>query len=226
MTIQTRRFLFCLGALALGLVVLGIYYGGRVCADIEIASLSAPNTFGAKEARRKLAALKAAITNEQQGYVRLSEGELNSYLAESVDRIGPMPLGWRSPKPLPPGELNLGRCRVDLLKDQLTIYNWLVFPFAGHDFKLVWARTGEIHRQGEKWTFVTRSMRVGEVNVPPKFQSKIQEMLGGTDTALAKEIQFLVSVPTLEILPNELSKKAEIRLYSYPESSVVARMGH
>lgn len=225
MTLGTRRVLFFFGAIAALVVLLAAYYASRLLSDVEVAGLRPVNNFDAREAKRKIGALQSALKNGQVGFVRLTETEINSYLAKQYDRIGPVPLGWETPKPPPAGRLSMGRCQVDLEDDEATVYTWIVYPFASTRLTLVWARTGKFKQTSGKWAFEPTSMNIGSVEIPASLHSRVESWLGRTDESLNSEIQLLSEIPAIELRTHELSKKSELRLYSYAESNTVAKTG-
>lgn len=217
MTRGARKFLFVAGAIGFLGVALAVYYGIQLCADVQIPGLAAPDSFDAKEARRKLDAFKTAISQSQIGYVRLTEAELNSHLGRSHD------LSREEVTKLPANRWSVTKARIDLRGTNFAFYTWVAHPVGKWTFEVVWQRIGRATHGKDGWEAEVDSMKIGRVTLPDVLVPHAVRYLGGSDAAFEKEFKLLSEVPALELRFNEMTKRSELRLYTYAESNVVAR---
>jgi hypothetical protein len=205
------------------LVLLGIlvlvagYWYMQFTAEVGSTSLESPNIFDAQEADRKLKLFEGAQRDAKKGFIRLTEIELNSYLREHY--LGGFKKG-AAPGP-ESGQRGLLDCRLDLTRNGMVWHCWLHKPLWKHTARLYWERTFGLARAGDQWTFALRSMRVGDVDVPRRFWPQVQGFLGGVDEVFVKQSNWVAQLPAVELRPNEFSQSPELRLYTYPDPSVV-----
>ena len=58
-------------------------------------------------------------------------------------------------------------------------------------------------------------MRVGQLDIPAQYWSKVEELLGRGDALFEERKEWLKSLPLVTLAHNEVSKSPEFRLYTY-----------
>jgi hypothetical protein len=199
-----RKFARTLGlmlVMVLALVCLGYYV---VLGEVEIRFARNPGTPEVQEALRKLKLFEEAQAAKRNGFIRLSEAEINSLLQARKTKKD------RTPKPV-----ELVKTRVLLRENQITFINWQSFTAWGNPFSLVWQRDLAAERTTNGWKLSLRGMRVGKVTIPERFWPEVTELLGVTDGAFDERKAWLAQVPTVMLARNELTQKPELRFYTY-----------
>jgi hypothetical protein len=213
------RKLYLLLAAGTGIGLLaGCYLFFQITADIEPDVRHQPNELDAKEADRKLKIYVEALQDSRRGFIRLSEVELNSYIQQqyfSEAKIG------ETNGPIP--KTHLLKSQVGLFSEEITWSYWLQRKVLGKAVDLYWQRAIELSGKPKQWVFQTKAMRVGKVEVPPRFWEFVQRQLGDSDMIFSNRFDWLVRLPTLEIKTNDLTSSAELRLYTYPVNAVLTK---
>ena len=169
-----------------------------------------PNKVELIEADRKLKLLNEALAEKKRGFVRLSEVEINSFLQNRYNSGKGSASG---------GGPNLDRTVVLLNATNLTLVTWVTKPVLGYGLPLVWQRSVAPIQETNGWRMTMTGMRVGELNIPPQFWSKVEAELSGVDSVFEERKAWLAQIPTLAIMRNEVSQSPELRLYTYvPEA--------
>ena len=169
-----------------------------------------PNRVELIEADRKLKLLNEALAEKTRGFVRLSEVEINSFIEDRYS------VQTNSTKGEGPG---MDRAVVLLTSTNLTLVTWVTKPLFGRELPLVWHRSLAPVQETNGWRMVMTAMRVGELNIPPRFWSKVEAELSGADGVFEERKVWLAQIPTVAIMRNEVNQKPELRLYTYvPES--------
>lgn len=213
-----RKLAWTLTLLAgLGLIGIGYAYF-QITAEIDRRSFGPLNDLDAKEAERKLKIYAEAFGTSRRGFIRLSEAEINSYLQEHYFADSDK----NSTNALASGARLLDG-RVELLGRGLTWSCWLRKPLLGQPLDLVWQRVMELNQHSTQWVFQTKSMWLGNVEVPPRFWPFVTQQLGEADLVLSNRHQWFSRLPALEIKTNELSAKPELRLYTYRVAETLPR---
>jgi len=154
--------------------------------------------------------LTLALQESRRGFIRLSEVELDSYIKKH----------YLSPKTDETAALlsdtQLTRGEVELLNQDINWTCWMRKKLAGRWIDLVWQRTVELTGAPTNWSFELKAMRVGRIEVPPRFWPLVQRQLGHVDLAFTNQFDWLAHLPTLEIKTNEMVLGNELRLYTYP----------
>jgi hypothetical protein len=190
----------------------------QITAVIEPVVRQQPNDLDAKEAERKLKLYRQALQDSRRGFIRLSEVELNSYIQQqyfSETKIGETNA--------PNSKTHLSRSLVGLFSDEITWSYWLQQKVLGKPVHLFWQRAVELSGKPEHWTFQTKAMRVGKIEVPPRLWDFVQSRLGESDLIFSNRFDWLVRLPTLEVKTNDLTSSAELRLYTYPVNAVLTK---
>jgi hypothetical protein len=165
-----------------------------------------PNAVEAHEADRKLKLLNEAQADRRQGFIRLSEVEINSLL-ESRYNSGK---NSRTNDPV-----KLVKSGVLLEASHITFITWHNAPVLGVNLPLVWQRVLTPSKQTNGWNFALHSMRVGNLEIPPQYWKQVEQVLGGNDSVFADRKDWLRKLPLVSVAHNEENKAAEIRLYTY-----------
>jgi hypothetical protein len=200
-------------ALLLGLAIIALFYGYfQITARIDPEGVARPNPLEAKEAERKLDLYREAQKTSQRGFVRLSEGEINSYLQAryfSASRTS------RVDSATSPGSARLLKSRADLFDNTIVWSCWISKDWLGGSMELVWQRSFELVPEGNRWDLRMKGMRLGDLNVPRKLWPVVDASLGGVDEVFINQFDWLTQLPTLEIKTNVFSSKPELRLFTY-----------
>jgi hypothetical protein len=195
-------FFFILSLVAVSLGVL-LYLATR---PFELRFTQDPNPLDAHEANRKLNLLTEARDAKRQGWVRLSEVEINSLLEKQ----------FNEPKKVrTQGPVELVKTGVLLHTNSLTFVTWLKMPVLGISLPLAWQRTVMPVKEGEHWTFEVQSMRLGHLDIPDRFWPNVNSFLNPSDAVFEERRAWLGKVPKVALMKNELSTAMELRLYSY-----------
>jgi hypothetical protein len=216
------RKLCLLLAVGAGIAFLaGSYLYFQITAAIEPEARQEANDLDAKEADRKLKVYQQALQDSRRGFIRLSEVELNSYIQQqyfsetkTADTNAPVP------------KTHLLKSQVGLYSKEITWSYWLQRKVLGKPVQLFWQRAVELSGKPQHWTFQTKAMRVGKIDVPPRLWEFVQSRLGESDLIFSNRFDWLVRLPTLEIKTNDLTSSAELRLYTYPVNAVLTKTTH
>lgn len=199
----------------LGILVLGYLYM-RLTAEVIVPGAQSPTALDAQEATRKLRLFQEARADSKKGFIRLTEVELNSYLRAKY-------LGGFDRRALPETALRHGvlECRADLDTNAVDWYCWVRLSRWEQQIDLCWVRRFRLARADGRWTLELLGMRIGEVDIPSRYWSKVQTWLGEADALFAEDCSWLAESPAVELRPNEFSRTPELRLYTYPEPAAM-----
>lgn len=206
------RFLMVLAILAGGVLLFAGYFYTQFTADVDIGAFERPTRYDAKEVRRKMKLLEDSRTNTVRGFIRLAEVELNSYLHE---RYG----GTNATAARTAG---LQRCRIDLTETNLTLICWIQKPWMGRSWNLVWQRSASLKPTASGWDLEPQDMYVGRVRIPHAHWPKVEEALGTVDAAFVEDLRWLKAAPSIGLVPAEVTKRPELRIYNHAESPPAA----
>lgn len=165
-----------------------------------------PNAVEAFEANRKLKLLNEAQTERRQGFIRLSEVEINSFLEGRYNAATSKATNRT---------VRLVKSGVLLDPRSLTFVTWHRVPVLGFELPFVWQRVVTPTGDTNGWGFRLRAMRVGDLDVPPEYWSRIEAILGSTDAVFDERKDWLRDLPFVSLAQNEQSKSPEFRLYTY-----------
>ncbi len=206
---------------AIGAILLaGGYYFYQVTRDVDTDWADAPNSVDALEARRKLRLFQEAQKVSRRGFIRLSEVELNSYLEKNYSADS------ASAQTNAPARNGLRQSLVALNVPEVTFYCWVRKKMIGFSVDFVWQRTVRLERTADHWVFPVQSMQVGKLEIQPRCWPFVNRFLGGADQAFSKQFDWLAHLPGLEIAENELSRRPELRLYTYAAKAVGREAKH
>ncbi len=188
--------------LATALCVLGFILLG----DIDINIPSNGNSFEAQEASRKLKLLGEAQASKKQGFIRLSEAEINGFLQSRYGK----------PEKNRTNELvRLVKAGVQLHQSDLTFITWHKVSLLGLETTVVWQRLVSPQRTANGWRLSLDEMRVGKATIPGTFWGDAFQILGGSDKTFEERKVWLASMPTVMLSHNEITRAPELRLYTY-----------
>jgi hypothetical protein len=176
-------------------------------ADLEFAQN--PNSVEAHEAKRKLALFNEAQSAKRKGFVRFSEVEINSFLAQEQKKDSRTNSAVR-----------LVRSSVLLTPPNITFVSWHTATVLGVNLPFVWQRTVNMNKGAEGWSFSTRQMRVGTVTLPETCWPWAEKFFGHSDHIFNEREEWLAKLPEISLNHNDASRLPELRLYTYlPEHS-------
>jgi len=201
-----KKFLICstllVGAAAAGVGSLG-YMATR---PVDFDWSDDPNKVELHEADRKLQLLKEAQESNTKGFIRLSEVEINSFL----DNRHKMVSGNNADS-----SVELIRTAIMLSKSDVNLVSYIRKPVFGYPLHFVWQRSVTPKKDTNGWTFVLNSMKVGTLEIPPKYWPKVDEFMGPIDSVFEERAEWLSKIPTIALTRNELTKRPEVRLYTF-----------
>ena len=172
--------------------------------DVEFAQ--DPNAVEAFEANRKLKLLNEAQTERRQGFIRLSEVEINSFLEGRYNAAATKPTN---------STVRLVKSGVLLDQGSLTFVTWHRAPVLGFELPFVWQRVVTPTGDTNGWGFRLRAMRVGQLDIPLEYWTRVEQILGGSDALFEERKYWLRKLPFVSLAQNEQSKSPEFRLYTY-----------
>src|SRR4051812_17235735 len=111
---RTKRVLFIVGLLFL-VVFVGALVGAYMISRDPGFAFENPNAFEADRFVKKLAKYENAVTNQQKGFVRFSQAEINSYIRRSMTN---------QPPETNAAGLHLRRIGIGLGNTNLMVYTW------------------------------------------------------------------------------------------------------
>lgn len=193
-------------------VAVGLCY--RLVMPVDPAEYGDTNSLDAREAMRKIKLFDGAMRNGPHGYIRLSRLELNSLLESRLQlRATNAPTAYPA----------LTRCRVDFNQSTVTLVSWVKDSYFGIPTKLAWQRTGILGRVGDQWLFRPTEMRIGMQAIPERFWDAVTARLGQTDANIWKGLEWLTRSPQVRFTENEMTKQAELRLFTYASSGLLSQ---
>ncbi|HUS35584.1 MAG TPA: hypothetical protein VM680_09560 [Verrucomicrobiae bacterium] len=204
MTTQAKRISLVFGLLFAALLVCAMVGAYMISRDVPF-DFERPDVNEANSFRKKLRFYEAAKTNNQNGFVRFSQLEINSYISRTMTNI----VETNS------SPLHLRRVAVALNGTNLTLYSWgeyrKVLPL-----KFVVQREFRIQQEGTNlWEMPLVSFKIGEVEVPENYWTRMTEFLEPLDNPVKERYGWATNVPAILVRKNELSSKPELRLYTY-----------
>lgn len=199
-------------------IVLGYWYT-KLTADIAPSGIQKPDSLDAKEADRKLGIFEQAMQAARPGFIRLSEVEINSYVAAHYFTD---PQGKPAPAATASGT-QLLRCLADLTKRDLVWHSWVVKDFHGVRLPMVWTRSFRLLCGRGQWVFDTTSMSLGDVDIPRRYWPQIERWLGDADQVFTTKSNWVRVLPALELHPHEITQTPELRLYTYADTNALRR---
>lgn len=217
--------------------ILGVAYGvAQLLSEIEVPSADAPNTLDAKEAHRKLASFTSAMEKGQNGFVRLTEGEIASLLHECLTTNTPPPKP--TPKPtegkdlvarlktlIRPDAWRMTKVRIDLHDQEISFHTWIEQPVLSSKLQLAWERIGTLHSSGQKVRFDLHSMQIGHLPIPASQFEEVQRWLGSSDAPLKPCFDFAAQIPWAELRSNALNRLPEVVLHTLPQTNAPLSTG-
>jgi len=165
-----------------------------------------PNQVELQEADRKLQLFNDAQENKKKGFVRLSEVEINSFLQNRHKMV----TGNNTNS-----SIELERTAVLLNGNNIDVVTYFRKPVFGYRLPFVWQRVVTPKKETNGWTFTLQQMKLGTLDVPPRFWPKIEEFVGPIDSAFEERMDWLSKIPVISLTRNESSKRPEVRLYTF-----------
>jgi hypothetical protein len=204
---STRRIAATAALLTILILVAGGVLAYLLTSQVEIEFAQDPNPVEAHEAARKLDLFNEAQAAKRKGFVRFSEVEINSFLQGGLNSK----TNSAGKAITPPGIKN----SVVLSPTELTFVTWEKHDLFGFEIPFVWQRTVVPTKGPDGWSFATREMRVGRVEVPQRLWGAARALLGKSDECLKGREDWLSRLPAITLARNELSQAPELRLYTY-----------
>ena len=161
------------------------------------------------EATRKIKLVTDAQKASKRGFVSLSEGEINAYIAEFAK--GALKAGAKTNAP---GAI-LQKSLLELSFDGITWDTALEKSFYGHPVDFVWQRTFSVELAKSSIAFPLTEMRLGKISVPKKYWSQVQTAFGRIDDLYSSQLELATHLPAMAITTNDATRHPQLTLYSY-----------
>ena len=202
-----RKFATALGlcvVMVLAVVCVTYYV---IVGEVEISFAQKPNPSDSHEAGRKLKILEDAQAGNRNGFIRLSEVEINSLL---------QPRGGKpAQKDRTEKQVELVQSAVLLHEERITFISWQRVSLLGMQLPVVWQRDLAVERNTNGWRLALQGMRIGKAVIPDRLWTDVTRFLGVTDNTFNDRKAWLATIPTLMLARNEVSQKPELRVYTY-----------
>jgi hypothetical protein len=211
-----RQFLYAILALLLsGLVGLWVLYS-RLKADDRVRIVGPPNSVDAAAAVQKIEVFEKALREGREGFVSLSEVEVNSFLLlKHVRDYQPRE-----------GESDLIKCRLFMVEGgDLQWSCWFMSDVGGKAQRYVWTRVFRVDSNAGNPRLSLLSMKLGKVGIPERFWPDLNAAFGDVDHRFRDSIDWLADLPRSIVDQNELGNQGQIKLYTY-ESKLEQSAGH
>jgi hypothetical protein len=201
-----KKFVICstllIGAAAAGVGSVG-YMATR---PVELDLQQDPNKVELQEADRKLQLFNEAAENKKKGFIRLSEVEINSFLENRHKMV----TGTNATS-----SVELVKTAILLNGNSINVVTYFFKPVFGYRLPFVWQRLVSPKKETNGWAFNLQQMKLGTLEIPPRYWPKIEEFVGPIDSAFEDRMAWLSQIPTISITHNEVSKAPEVRLYTF-----------
>lgn len=213
------RRIFTAGLLLIGVMLVGaayIYF--ELTAAPDLSRVLMPNVFDAREAERKMDLFRSALAESKQGFIRLSEVEVNSWLQEQLEESPkenvPAPREAEPPSPLK-------RCIMVIHDDTIIWYSFMEVSALGLDWPVVLEQKTKLVRSEEDWGFETLSLKLGRIQIPEDRWHLLERFIPDGLKQFKAQTQWIRNVPAADVAWNEWTHRPELRLYTYPEPGVL-----
>jgi|GEM_PF-1671190 len=201
---NTKRVGVLLGVLVALVVVGALYFAFEISRDVNF-DWENPNNIEAAEARRKLKKYETALVKHQDGWVRFSQLEINSYLMSATTNELAEGAGYQ-----------LRRVGVELTTTNATFYSWGETHFLKLPLSFVLQRTFRIRQGGTNvWDLPIDELKIGDLEIPKRFWPRLKPAIHALDRPLVDYLGWATNVQALLITKNEISQRPELRLYTY-----------
>lgn len=203
---RTKRILFIVGILFV-VVLVGALVGAYMISRDPGFAFENPNAFEADRFVKKLGKYENALTNQQKGFVRFSQAEINSYIRQSMTN--------RPPETNAAG-LHLRRIGIGLGNTNVMVYTWAQYKALGLPLKFCVQRGFRIDQNGtNEWQMPLESFKVGEVEVPRRYWDSANAFLRPIDEPAIEQFAWRTNIQAILVRKNEISDHPELRLYTY-----------
>lgn len=200
-------------------LAVGGVFVSKITARIELPSKAAPNEMDSESGRKKLQLLQQSPLTAKRGFVSFSDSELNSILDRHY--IG-RATGATGTTNLPTCQLLAARLMIGSTDAIWTC--WVRKKFLGRNWNVVWQRQIMLAHAGERWSCKVVSMRLGSLQVSPRFWPYANQWLRDADLQLGELFDWLAQLPALDIAISDASLRPELRVYNYPEAKVLEKV--
>jgi hypothetical protein len=188
-------------------VLVGALVGAYMISRDPGFAFENPNKFETDRFVTKLGKYESAVTNQQKGFVRFSQAEINSYIRQSMTNM---------PSETDAAGLHLRRIGIGLGNTNLTLYTWGRYKALGLPLKFCVQRGFRIDQNGtNEWQMPLESFKVGEVEVPKRFWDSATAFLRPLDQPVLEQFAWRTNIQAILVRKNELSDRPELRLYTY-----------
>ena len=202
---RTKRILFIVGLLFVVVFVAALVGAYMISRDPGFA-FENPNKFEADRFVTKLAKYETALTNQQKGFVRFSQAEINSYIRQSMTNAVETNAAG----------LHLRRIGIGLGNTNVMVYTWAQYKALGLPLKFCVQRGFRINQNGtNEWEMPQESFKVGEVEVPKRYWDSANSFLRPLDEPALEQFAWRTNIQAILVRKNEISDHPELRLYTY-----------
>jgi len=203
---RTKRVLFIVGLLFL-VVFVGALVGAYMISRDPGFAFEDPKKFEADRFATKLGKYETAVANQQKGFVRFSQAEINSYIQQSMTN---------RPAETNATGLQLRRVGIGLGNTNVMVHTWAEYKALGLPLKFCAQRGFRIEQNGtNEWRMPLESFKVGEVEVPKRFWDSATAFLRPIDESVIEQFAWRTNIQAILVRKNEISDHPELRLYTY-----------
>jgi len=210
MTTRAKRITFIVGLL-FGVLLVCALIGAYMLSRDPGFAFETPNAFEARRFATKLDHYQNAFTNGQKGFMRFTQGEINSYIRQSMTNLA----AAATNTPATDG-LHLRKIGIGLSGTNLTLYTWGEYKKFSLPLKFVAQRTFRIEQNGtNEWKMPLESFKIGEVDLPKSCWDSATAFFRPLDEPVLEHFPWHTNIQAVLVTKNGLSERPEVRLYNY-----------
>jgi len=209
---KTKRVLFLL-MLLFAVVIVGILvFAFMISRDVPY-DWDHPNAIEASEARRKLKLYETSLETGARGFVRLSELEINSYLASALN---PTNKSTNAVEGEVAGPVKLQRAAVGLTSTNVILFSWGEARPLGLPLKFVMQRGLRINQSGtNNWSITTEFMKIGELEIERKHWPRLDPYVAALDQPVLEQLKWSTNIQAMIAIRSDVNSRPELRLYTF-----------
>lgn len=201
-----KKYVKILAGILIVVVAALVFLYFQLFTDLKDNIGASPNYIDTNEATRKLDIFRNALDIRRKGYIRLTEGEINSelhkfYSSQDENKKVPLPA--------------ISKCRVILDQGDAIILCWVRTPFLNGEKTIVWRRRFELspYVMGQSLTLL--SMHLGKISIPEPLWPAVNDWIGSVNKNLRQNFAWALELPKAEIRLSEDGNEEELKIFTY-----------
>jgi len=203
---RTKRIVFIVGLL-FGVLFVCALVGAYMLSRDPGFAFETPNKFEAARFMTKFNSYEKALTDGRKGFMRFSQGEINSYIRQSMTNL---PTATNTPG------MHFRKMGIGLTATNLMVYTWGEYRVFNMPLKFVAQRAYRIDQEGtNQWQMHMESFKVGELEVPKSCWDSLGGFVQPLDQPMMEQFAWRTNIQALLVRKNEISERPELRLYTY-----------